>query len=110
MGNLPVPEKKKRKVKLSLPKTAMSLKPGTQLMDLLLLPHPTERVKAIQDAWAFRFPVTQWAGDVTLQSTPQVIFAPTQYTVHHRKTKVFKEIADKALTKALGNEEAYLED
>lgn len=68
---------KKRKVKLSLPKTAMSLKPGMQLMDLLLLPNKTERVLAIQDAWKFRFPVTQ--AEKPVETTPQVIFASTRW-------------------------------
>jgi hypothetical protein len=68
-------EKKKRKVKLSLPKTAMSLKPGLQLMDLLLLPNQTERVLAIQNAWKFRFPVTQ--KKEYLETTSQVLFAST---------------------------------
>ena len=70
--------KKHRKPKLSMPKTAMSLKPGTQLMDLLLLPKPTERVLAIQDAWKFRFPVTQATERV--ENTGEVIFAPDQVT------------------------------
>ena len=70
--------KKHRKPKLSLPKTAMSLKPGLQLMDLLLLPKPTERVLAIQDAWRFRFPVTQ--AEEPVETTPQVIFASTRWT------------------------------
>lgn len=76
MGNLPVPEKKQRKVKPSLPKTAMSLKPGAQLIDLLLIPKPTERVLAIQDAWRFQFPVTQ--AETFVDTDPQVIFAPEQ--------------------------------
>jgi hypothetical protein len=67
---------KKRQVKPSLPKTAMSLKPGMQLMDLLLLPKPTERVLAIQDAWKFRFPVTQATERV--ENTGETIFAPDQ--------------------------------
>ncbi len=70
--------KKKRKPRLSLPKTAMSLKPGMQLMDLLLLPTPTERVLAIQNAWKFTFPVTQATEPV--ENTPQVIFASTRWT------------------------------
>jgi hypothetical protein len=70
--------KKHRKPKLSLPKTAMSLKPGLQLMDLLLLPNPTERVLAIQDAWKFRFPVTQ--AEEPVETTPHVIFASTRWT------------------------------
>jgi hypothetical protein len=77
-------EKKKRKVKLSLPKTAMSLKPGLQLMDLLLLPKPTERVLAIQDVWKFRFPVTQAAEPV--ETTQQVIFASTRWTEGKTRT------------------------
>lgn len=69
--------KKQRKPRLSLPKTAMSLKPGMQLMDLLLLPNQTERVLAIQDAWKFRFPVTQ--AEEPIETTPQVLFASTRW-------------------------------
>ena len=76
--------KKHRKPKLSLPKTAMSLKPGLQLMDLLLLPKPTERVLAIQDAWRFRFPVTQ--AEEPVETTPQVIFASTRWTEGKTRT------------------------
>jgi hypothetical protein len=73
---------KKRQVKPSLPKMAMSLKPGMQLMGLLLLPNPTERVLAIQDAWKFRFPVTQATERVanTGENTGEIIFAPDQET------------------------------
>jgi hypothetical protein len=74
LGHIPP---KKRTVKPSLPKTAMSLKPGMQLMDLLTLPKPTERVLAIQDAWKFRFPVTQ--SDVYVESTPEIIFAASRW-------------------------------
>jgi hypothetical protein len=45
-------------------------------MDLLLLPKPTERCLAVQDAWAFHYPVTQ--SNVPVESDPQVIFAPDQ--------------------------------
>ena len=68
--------KKTRKVKPAVWKTAQSLKPNTQLMDLLLLPKPTERCLAVQDAWAFHYPVTQ--SNVPVESDPQVIFAPDQ--------------------------------
>jgi hypothetical protein len=79
--------KKARKVKPAVWKTAQSLKPNTQLMDLLLLPHPTERVLAMRDAWKFnapddqgrpQFPITQATEQV--ESDPQVIFAPEQRT------------------------------
>jgi hypothetical protein len=88
-------EKKKRKVKLSLPKTAMSLKPGLQLMDLLLLPKQTERVQAIQAAWKFN-PIDPFSGNplfkVTqateyLESTPQVIFAATRWNEGKNKRR-----------------------
>jgi hypothetical protein len=69
--------KKPRKVKSTVWKTAQSLKPNTQLMDLLLLPKPTERVLAMRDAWAFRFPVTQSA--VVVQTDPPVLFATTMW-------------------------------
>jgi hypothetical protein len=62
------PIKKPRKVKLTVWKTAQSLKPNTQLMDLLTLPNPTERVLAMRDSWAFRFPVTQ--SSVSVETTP----------------------------------------
>ena len=68
--------KKHRKVKPAVWKTAQSLKPNTQLMDLLLIPKPTERVLAMRDAWAFKFPVS--TSPVPLESDPQVIFAPDQ--------------------------------
>jgi hypothetical protein len=50
--------KKTRKVKMKVWKTAMSLKPNTQLMDLLTLPRVTDRVRAIQESWRFHEPVT----------------------------------------------------
>jgi hypothetical protein len=79
--------KKTRKVKPAVWKTAQSLKPNTQLMDLLTLPKPTERALAMRDAWKFNAPdeqgrpqflVTQSAVPVTSDS--QVIFAPDQIT------------------------------
>jgi hypothetical protein len=51
--------KKTRKVKPKLWKTAQSLKPNTQFMDLLTLPNPTERVRAMQEAWRFHEPIRE---------------------------------------------------
>jgi hypothetical protein len=114
LGHIPP---KKRTVKPSLPKTAMSLKPGAQLLDLLTLPNPTERVLAIRDAWKFnapdeqgrpQFPVTQ--SEVWLESTGEIIFAPDQETSRgvHRNTSLFKSEAKKAIASVLGDDEAYL--
>ena len=88
--------KKKRQVKPSLPKTAMSLKPGMQLMDLLLLPNPTERVLAIQDAWKFKFPVTQTTERV--ENTHVVTFAPAQETSPYRSSAAWRAEYRKSLS------------
>jgi hypothetical protein len=87
--------KKRRVVKPAVWKTAQSLKPNTQLMDLLLLPNPTERVLAMRDAWKFSFPVTQATERV--ESDPQVIFAPEQETVPYRTSRLWRAEFEKSL-------------
>ena len=87
--------KKTRKVKPAVWKTAQSLKPNTQLMDLLLLPKPTERCLAMQQAWKFKFPVTQ--SKVFVESDPQVIFAPEQETVPYRTSAAWRREFEKSL-------------
>lgn len=87
MGNLPVPEKKHRKPKLSLPKTAMSLKPGAQLMDALVQPKADDKAIAIQEFWKFNRvdPATGnplhkiTLAEEILESTPLVVFAATRW-------------------------------
>jgi hypothetical protein len=79
--------KKTRKVKPAVWKTAQSLKPNTQLMDLLTLPKPTERALAMRDAWKFNAPDEQGRPQflvtqslVPVESDPQIIFAKDNRT------------------------------
>jgi len=50
-------EDKVRKPRTKVWKTAMSLTPGPDMMDLLLLPNPPKRVLAMREAWKFNEPV-----------------------------------------------------
>lgn len=91
--------KKHRKVKPAVWKTSQSLKPNTQLMDLLLLPKPTERVLAMQAAWRFNahseHVITQAVRRVV--SDPQVIFAPEQETVPYRSSAMWRKEYENSL-------------
>jgi hypothetical protein len=69
-------KRRKTPVPATFPPTARSLKPGQPLMEACV--EGNEEARAIRDAWAFRFPVTQ--SRVRLGHDTQVIFPSDQRT------------------------------